>query len=134
MKRRILVALFGLLAFVLVGPYVIPLPAQPDRAPEDVAPSDGRFLTVGGVRTFVQESGPTDGPVVVLVHGFGGSTFNWRYTLPALAEAGYRAVALDLKGFGLSDKAFDEDDSHLAQADFVAEVMTALDIQSATID
>jgi len=47
------------------------------------------------MRTFVQESGPTDGPAVVLVHGFGGSTFNWRYTLPALAEAGYRAVALD---------------------------------------
>jgi pimeloyl-ACP methyl ester carboxylesterase len=85
------------------------------------------------VHTFVQESGPTDGPAVVLVHGFGGSTFNWRYTLPALAEAGYRAVALDLMGFGLSDKSFDQDDSHAAQADFVADVMTALDIQRATL-
>jgi len=34
MNRRILYALFGLLAFVLVGPYVSPLPAQPDRAPK----------------------------------------------------------------------------------------------------
>ena len=43
------------------------------------------------------------------------------------------AVALDLKGFGLSDKSFDEDYSHPAQADFVADMMTALDIQSATL-
>jgi pimeloyl-ACP methyl ester carboxylesterase len=133
MKRRILLGLALLAALVLVGPYVIPLPAQPDRAPDDVAPPGGRFLTVAGVRTFVQEAGPAEGPAVVLVHGFGGSTFNWRYTLPALAEAGYHSIALDLKGFGLSDKRFDEDYSHAAQADFVAEVMTALNVQSATL-
>jgi len=52
---------------------------------------------VGGVRTFVQESGPPDGPAVVLVHGFGGSTFNWRYTLPALAEA-FNVALIDLYG------------------------------------
>lgn len=133
MKRRLLYLFLGLLAFSLIGPYLIPLPAQPDRAPEAIAPPDGRFLTVSGLSVFMQEAGPVDGPPVILVHGFGGSTFNWRYTLPALAEAGYRAVALDLKGFGLSGKSFDEDYSHAAQADFVAEVMTALDIQSATL-
>lgn len=133
MKRRLLYLLIGLLSFCLIGPYLVPLPAQPDRAPENIAPPAGRFLTVSGVRVFVQEAGPVAGPAVMLVHGFGGSTFNWRYTLPALATAGYRAVALDLKGFGLSGKSFDDDYAHAAQAEFVAEVMTALDIQSATL-
>jgi pimeloyl-ACP methyl ester carboxylesterase/RimJ/RimL family protein N-acetyltransferase len=39
---------------------------------------------------------------VLLVHGFGSSSTIWMYTLPALAEAGYRAIALDLPGFGHS--------------------------------
>ncbi len=133
MKRRILPVVVVSLIFVIAGPYVVPLPPQPDRAPEDVAPPDGRFLTAGGVRTFVQEAGPADGPAVVLVHGFGGSTFNWRYTLPALAEAGCHAIALDLKGFGLSEKAFDEVYSHAAQADLVGQTMTALNVQKATL-
>jgi pimeloyl-ACP methyl ester carboxylesterase len=133
MKRKIAYVLLALLAFVLFGPYLIPLPAQPDRAPEDVAPPDGRFVTVGGLRTFVQEAGPADGPAVLLIHGFGGSTFNWRLTLPRLADAGYRAIAIDLKGFGLADKSFDQDFSHAAQADFVVEAMSVLGVQRATL-
>jgi pimeloyl-ACP methyl ester carboxylesterase len=81
----------------------------------------------------VEEAGPAGGPAVVLVHGLGGSTFSWRATLPALGAAGYRAVAIDLNGFGLADKRFEADYSHPAQAAFVADVMTALDIQRATL-
>ena len=43
-------------------------------------------------------------PAVVLIHGFGASVYHWRYNIPALVEAGYRVLALDLLGFGLSDK------------------------------
>lgn len=43
-------------------------------------------------------------PAIVLVHGFGASVYHWRYNIPALVEAGYRVLALDLLGFGLSDK------------------------------
>lgn len=42
---------------------------------------------------------------VVLVHGFGASIGHWRKNIPALAEGGYRVFALDLLGFGASDKA-----------------------------
>jgi pimeloyl-ACP methyl ester carboxylesterase len=133
MKRRIVLALVAVLILGLVAPYVIPLPAQPDRRPEDVAPVEGRFVTASGLRTFVQEAGPSHGPAVVLVHGFGGSTFNWRHTLPALAEAGYRAVAVDLKGFGLADKMFEQDYRHAAQAAYLGEVMTELEIGRATL-
>ena len=44
------------------------------------------------------------GPLVLLVHGFPESWYSWRYQLPALAAAGYRAVALDVRGYGRSSK------------------------------
>ncbi len=44
------------------------------------------------------------GPLVMLLHGFPGSSFSWRHQLPALARAGYRTVALDLRGYGASDR------------------------------
>jgi pimeloyl-ACP methyl ester carboxylesterase len=44
------------------------------------------------------------GQPLVLIHGFGASIGHWRHNIPALAEAGYRVFALDLLGFGQSDK------------------------------
>ncbi|MEU5398024.1 alpha/beta hydrolase [Streptomyces sp. NPDC005963] len=44
------------------------------------------------------------GPLVVLVHGFPESWYSWRHQLPVLAAAGYRAVALDVRGYGRSSK------------------------------
>jgi pimeloyl-ACP methyl ester carboxylesterase len=70
---------------------------------------------------------------VILLHGFGGSTFSWRLTLPALADAGYSAVALDLRGFGLSDKDGGADHGHAAQARYVAALMDELAIQDAVV-
>ncbi len=131
--RGLLLALGALLVVALIGPYLIPLPAQPEREATELAPADGRFLTVNGVRTFIREAGPADGPPVVLVHGFGGLTYTWRATLPALAAAGYRALALDLKGFGLSEKSFSQDYSHAAQADFVMATMSAVGIERAVL-
>jgi pimeloyl-ACP methyl ester carboxylesterase len=90
-------------------------------------------VTADGTRTWVQEAGPTDGPAIVFLHGFGGSTFSWRDTLPAVAAAGYRAVALDLRGFGLSDKTLDADYGHPAQARFTLAVMDELGIDRAVI-
>ncbi|MEV3858819.1 alpha/beta hydrolase [Streptomyces sp. NPDC050095] len=44
------------------------------------------------------------GPLVLLVHGFPESWYSWRHQLPALAAAGHRAVALDVRGYGRSSK------------------------------
>lgn len=137
MKRRFIYFVFFIAAILIIGPFLIPLPKQPDLAPEEVAREGvlegGRFVTVDGLQTYVKDVGPRDGEAVVLIHGFGGSTFSWRETIPALANNGYRAVALDLKGFGLSGKTFDEDYSHPAQASFVAGVMDSMGIERATI-
>src|SRR4051794_28570164 len=45
-------------------------------------------------------AGPDDGPAALLVHGYPESSYMWRGVLPALGEAGWRAVAPDLAGFG----------------------------------
>jgi pimeloyl-ACP methyl ester carboxylesterase len=64
-----------------------------------------RLVDVGGGRIHVVEQG--EGPVVLLVHGFPESWYSWRHQLPALAEAGYRAVAIDVRGYGRSSRPSD---------------------------
>jgi pimeloyl-ACP methyl ester carboxylesterase len=45
-----------------------------------------------GVRIHYVELGPSDGPAVLMVHGFSEVSYSWRSQLPVLADAGYRAV------------------------------------------
>jgi pimeloyl-ACP methyl ester carboxylesterase len=59
-------------------------------------------VSANGIRLHVAEAG--SGPLVVLLHGFGGFWWCWRHQLLTLAEAGFRAVAVDLRGYGDSDK------------------------------
>ena len=59
---------------------------------------------VKGVRLHYVATGPADGPAVVLLHGFPDFWYTWRHQLPALAAAGFRAVAPDQRGYNLSDK------------------------------
>lgn len=54
-----------------------------------------------GCRIHVAEIG--EGPLVLLVHGFPESWYSWRFQLPALAEAGYRVAAIDVRGYGSSE-------------------------------
>ncbi len=58
----------------------------------------------GSVRIHYVEQGPSDGPLVLMVHGFPELSYSWRNQLPALAAAGYHAVALDVRGYGRSGK------------------------------
>lgn len=60
------------------------------------------LLDVRGTRIHAVEQG--QGPLVLLIHGFPESWYSWRYQLDALAEAGYRAVAIDQRGYGRSSK------------------------------
>ncbi|SEO41553.1 Pimeloyl-ACP methyl ester carboxylesterase [Halorientalis persicus] len=59
---------------------------------------------VDDVRLHYVAAGPEDGDLVVLLHGFPEFWYSWRYQLPALAEAGYRVVAPDLRGYNRSEK------------------------------
>lgn len=62
---------------------------------------EGDWVEVTGLRLHRVRAGA--GRPVLLIHGFGGWSFSWRYTVPALSER-YEVHALDLKGFGLSEK------------------------------
>ncbi|MFD0345018.1 alpha/beta fold hydrolase [Kitasatospora aburaviensis] len=66
--------------------------------------ADLRHRTIGAPagRLHLVEQGT--GPLVLLVHGFPESWYSWRRQLPALAAAGYRAVALDVRGYGRSSR------------------------------
>ncbi|MGH8793003.1 MAG: alpha/beta fold hydrolase [Stackebrandtia sp.] len=61
-----------------------------------------RLVDANGVRFHVAEAG--EGPLILLVHGFPEFWWTWQHQLPALAEAGYRVAAVDLRGYGASDK------------------------------
>ncbi|MFC7326217.1 alpha/beta fold hydrolase [Marinactinospora rubrisoli] len=61
-----------------------------------------RTVSAAGTRFHLAEAG--DGPLVLLLHGFPQFWWAWQHQLTALAEAGYRAVAVDLRGYGASDK------------------------------
>ncbi len=69
-------------------------------------PEGSRSYTVAlggsGGRVHCVEAGV--GPLVLLVHGFPESWYSWRHQIPALAAAGYRTVAIDVRGYGRSSK------------------------------
>ncbi|MBT8087723.1 MAG: alpha/beta hydrolase [Gammaproteobacteria bacterium] len=56
------------------------------------------FVDTNGIRMAVYEQG--EGPAVILLHGFPELAYSWRHQLPALAGAGYRAIAPDQRGYG----------------------------------
>ena len=66
-----------------------------------------RTIEANGIHIHIAEQGT--GPLVLLCHGFPESWYSWRYQLPALAQAGFRAVAPDMRGYGDTD--------HLSEAD-----------------
>lgn len=73
------------------------------------------------------------GPAVVLIHGFGTSSFLWRHVGPSLALAGCTAFAIDLLGYGESDRPFGEDFGIAAQTEYIDRALTALRLARATI-
>ena len=84
-----------------------------------------RFVDSGGVRIHVVEEGPEDGKPVLFVHGFPEFWWSWRHQLSACAEAGYRAVAMDLRGFGVSDRP--DDVAAYALANSLGDVTAVID-------
>jgi pimeloyl-ACP methyl ester carboxylesterase len=84
------------------------------------------------VRLHYVEEG--EGPAVILLHGFPDFWYSWRHQIPALAAAGYRVIAPDLRGFALSDKPYRVSDYSLDRlASDVAGLAAYLGESTATI-
>ncbi|GAB3106378.1 alpha/beta hydrolase [Aestuariicella hydrocarbonica] len=87
------------------------------------------YLNVNGLRYHLVSCG--SGPLVLLTHGFPESWYSWRHQLPALAKAGFKAVALDMPGYGDTDKPDAvERYSQVALSDDIADIATQLDYET----
>jgi pimeloyl-ACP methyl ester carboxylesterase len=90
----------------------------------------GRHVEAGGHRLFVVERG--QGPVLVLVHGFPTSSYDYRRLMELLAER-FRCIAFDFPGYGLSDKPEAYSYSLFQQADAMEALLRALAIDEAQV-
>ncbi len=115
------------------------MPSRPPGAPGPgeaavlvEGPWSHRDVTANGARFHVAECGPDDGPLVLLLHGFPEFWWSWRHQLVALGEAGFHAVAPDLRGYGASDKPPRGYDAYTLSSD-VAGMVRALGATDAVV-
>jgi pimeloyl-ACP methyl ester carboxylesterase len=92
----------------------------------------GRHLTINGQRIFVHERGELGSPAIVFIHGFPTSGYDWREAIDLLADR-FHCIALDLPGFGLSDKPVAYSYSLFQQADVVEGLARALGVEAAHV-
>jgi pimeloyl-ACP methyl ester carboxylesterase len=96
----------GVLAFLIV-PFLIPFQTSGTVTNREAAGPGAEFVTVNGLEVHVETADYTgeaaEPPLIVLLHGFGASTFSWREVLQPLAEVG-DVIAYDRPGFGLTER------------------------------
>jgi len=91
------------------------------------------FTRVNGARIHYQEAGDESATPIILIHGFISSNLIWSHVLKPLADAGFRAIAPDLPGYGYSDKPADAQYTIDEQARAVIGLMDRLGIDQAVI-
>jgi pimeloyl-ACP methyl ester carboxylesterase len=125
MAKGKLAAKLGLLAMALALGACGLSAFEPDEGPyARLGPADAP------IKLYYREEG--SGPPLLLIHGFGASTFTWRRVAPDLARTN-RVILVDLKGFGQSDKPFDERYSVYDQAELLAELIEEKDLRDLTL-
>jgi len=104
--------------FLLVGVQgQAAMPANEQKVEEEIdmrmtSPIAGvnfRMIETNGISMRIAEAG-SDGPLVLLVHGWPESWYSWRHHIVALASAGYRVVAPDMRGYGSTTAPASEED------------------------
>lgn len=91
-----------------------------------------QVIKANGIQMHIAEQG--EGPLVLLCHGFPETWYSWRHQIPTLAEAGFRAIAPDLRGYGGTEQPEESDQYTLLHlvGDMVG-LLDALDIKTAVI-
>lgn len=144
MNRRVVnnvVRISGLLGLV-TGVAAVGLAVKHMRRPKDVRWLDhahllpharsSAFRVVHGVRVHFQEKNRKGQETIVLLHGYCSSSYTWNHCLEMLSEVGYRVIAPDLKGFGFSEKPFDNRYRVEDQSDLIVGLLDSLNIERAT--
>ena len=90
-----------ILGFYLALLVVVASPSK-SSAQSDVTGLTHGTISANGIDIHFVEQG--EGPLVLFLHGFPESWYSWRHQIPVVADAGYRAVALDMRGYGQTSK------------------------------
>jgi pimeloyl-ACP methyl ester carboxylesterase len=129
--RRRWKVLIGIVVLIALALAVNTLIVEAETKPAVVTVPGGRILRLGGGEMQVLEKGPRAGPPIVLLHCYTCSIAWWRRLIPLL-DREHRVLAVDLRGFGGSEKptsGYSMED----QAAFVAEAMRRLGVHGATV-
>ena len=94
---------------------------------------NSHFVEIDGATVHYQEFGDKTAPTMLLIHGYTASTYVWHTVAPLFADSGFHIIALDLLGFGYSDKPAWFEYSIVAQARIVERLMDRLGIGRATL-
>ncbi len=102
-RREFLAGITGATSLYFASPGM--LVSQQVASKQTAQTADGikhRTIETNGIRMQIAEQGT--GPLVVFCHGFPESWYSWRHQLPAMADAGFHAVAPDMRGYGQTDR------------------------------
>lgn len=125
-----------LLGFLVVGPFLLPLPELEDTIPPtELAQAEDGFIVVEGIEVRYRDRGSA-GPTFLLLHGFGANVMSWEPVIEDLAALG-RVIAFDRVGFGLTERplAWDGDNPYTtaSQVNLTLALMDALGVDTATL-
>lgn len=138
--KILLIVLGVLLALVIIGPLVAPIPAlEGVMTPEELADPDSRFTDVDGITVHYKETGQGAGLPLMLLHGFAASTYSWREVMEPLAQD-RRVIAFDRPAFGLTERPMPGDFPNdvnpytaAAQTDLTVGLMDELGVDQAVL-
>lgn len=136
--RIFAIVILVLLVIVLVGPFLVPIPPLENLTSVDkIKDADSQFIDVNGITVHYKKAGQGQ-PALILLHGFGASTFSWRGVIQPLAM-NRLVVAFDRPAFGLTERLLPGEWQGAspygtpAQADMLIGLMDKLGIQKAIL-
>ena len=139
MKRflRVLLGILGaILAVLLVGPFLVPVPPLKGlHPPQEIAGTDSQYVEIDGLQIHYKSAGQGR-PALLLLHGFAASLYSWREVMRELSQR-FLTVAFDRPGFGLTTRprswTGENPYSQTAQSDQTIALMDQLGIEKAVL-
>lgn len=140
MKQKILrflqITFIALLAILLIGPFLVPIPPLENTKPiETLADSDSQFIEINDLTVHYKIYGEGE-TVFILLHGFGASLFSWREIVEPLSAYG-TVIAYDRPAFGLTERPMEWEGespySQTSQIELLINLMNTLRIEKAIL-
>ncbi len=132
--RRVLAWAAAALLVVIIGAAIALRTPDADRAALEAAHAGppSRFVDVLGLRVHLRDTGPRDGPAVLMLHGFGASLHTWEGWAAGLGDR-FRVIRLDLPGFALTGPDPGGDYSDARGVAVLAALLDALGVERAAV-